>query len=149
MTEGPFLYDDGPAPLHTGPARSRRGLLAAIGVATVAVALLAVVLLPLVTGSATDSAKQVTGVFLKALSKGDTETAYELLCDTERQRITPDRVASSYLGPGSGTVGTASTAKRNGDTIELVDVRWSDGSSSRYTLVNQSGPRICGTTKAG
>jgi hypothetical protein len=145
MTEGPLLYDEGPEPLHTGTPRSRRGLLSAIFIGTVAVALLAVVFLPLVTGSATDSAKQVTGVFLKALAKGDTETAHELLCDAERARVAPDAVARTYLGPGTGTVTGATESKRDGATIELVDVRWSGGGASRYTLVNQSGPRICAT----
>jgi hypothetical protein len=149
MTEGPFLYDDGPSSPHTAPARSRRGLLSVVLVGTVAVAILAVVLLPIVTGSVTDRAKEVTGVFLKALAKGDTETAHQLLCDSERTRLPEAGVAGAYLGPGPGTVGTATEAKRNGDTIERVDVRWADGSSSRYTLVNESGPRICGTSRAG
>jgi hypothetical protein len=35
---------------------------------------------------------------------------------------------------------------QGGTTTEQVDVRWSDGSASRYTLVNQSGPRICATS---
>jgi hypothetical protein len=115
----------------------------------VAVALLAVVVLPLLTGSAADRAKEVTSVFLKALAKGDTETAHQLLCDSERLRLTEGQVAGAYLGPGTATVGRATETTRTGDTVELVDVRWSDGSTSRYTLVNQSGPRVCGTHPAG
>jgi hypothetical protein len=149
VSQGPYLYDEGPESIHTGTARSRRGVLTAILVGTVAVALLMVVLLPLVTGSATDQAKQVTGVFLKALAAKDTETAYGLVCDSERQRLTPDQLAGAYLGPGPGQVTGAAEVKANGTTTEQVDVRWSDGSASRYTLVYQSGPRICGTRPAG
>jgi hypothetical protein len=144
-TEGPFLYDEGPESLHTGTPRSRRGLLAGIGIATVAVAILMVVLLPLVTGSATKQATQVTTVFLRSLAAGDTETAYGLLCDTERQRLAPEKIAAAYLGPTPGTVTGATESKQGGTTTELVDLRWADGSASRYTLVNQSGPRICAT----
>lgn len=148
-SDGPYLYDEGPESLHTGVPRRRRGLLTALLVGTVAVALLMVVLLPFVTGSAGDQAKQVTTVFLRSLAANDTETAYGLLCDTERQRLTPDRIAAAYLGPTPGTVGAAGEVKRGGTTTEVVVVRWSDGSSSRYTLVNQSGPRICATHPAG
>jgi hypothetical protein len=144
-TEGPYLYDEGPEALHTGTPRRRRGLLAAIGIGTVAVARLMVVLLPLVTGSAGKQATQVTTVFLRALAAGDTETAYGLLCDTERQRLAPDKIAGAYLGPTPGAVSGASEVKQGGTTTEQVDVRWADGSTSRYTLVNQSGPRICAT----
>jgi hypothetical protein len=146
---GPYLYDDGPTSPHTGQARSRRGLLSVVLVSTLAVAILAVVLLPIVNGSGTDRAKQVTSVFLKAMAKGDTDTAHQLLCDTERARLTEAQVAKAYLGPAPGTVGSASEVKQNGDTVERVDVRWADGSTSRYTLVNQSGPRICSTQPVG
>ena len=149
MSEGPLLYDEGPENLHTGTPRSRRGLLAALGVGTVAVALLLGLLLPLLTGSATDKATEVTTVFLKALAAKDTETAAGLLCDSERQRLQPGQIAGAYLKATPGKVVGAAERKRNGDTIETVDVRWADGSTSRYTLVNQSGPKICGTHPAG
>jgi hypothetical protein len=148
-SDGPYLYDEGPEALHTGVPRRRRGLLTALLVGTVAVALLMVVLLPLVSGSAGTQAKQVTTVFLRALAADDTETAYGLLCDTERQRLAPDKIAGAYLGPAPGTVGAASEVKQGGTTTEQVDVRWADGSGSRYTLVNQSGPRICATHPLG
>jgi len=149
MTDGPLLYSEGPEELHTGTPRRRRGLLAALGIGTVAVALLVGALLPLITGSATAQAKQVTTVFLKANAAKDTETSYGLLCDSERQRLSPGQVAGAYLGPTPGKVVGAAEVKRNGDTVETVDVRWADGSTSRYTLVNESGPRICGTHPAG
>lgn len=148
-SDGPYLYEEGPESLHTGVPRRRRGLLTALLVGTVAVALLMVVLLPFVTGSADDQAKQVTTVFLRSLAANDTETASGLLCDTERVRLTPDRIAAAYLGPTPGTVGAATEVKQGGTTTEQVDVRWADGSRSRYTLVNQSGPRICATHPLG
>jgi hypothetical protein len=149
MSTGPYLYDDGPEALHTGTPRRRRGLLTLIFLGVAVLAILAVILLPVLTGSATDQAKQVTGVFLKALAAKDTETAYGLLCDSERHRLAPDRVAGAYLGATPGAVGTAAELKRNGTTVETVDVRWSDGGTSRYTLVNESGPHICGTHPVG
>ena len=149
MSEQPLLYGEGPEELHTGTPRRRRGLLAAIGVGTVAIAMVVGALLPLITGSATDQAKQVTSVFLKALAAKDTETAYGLLCDSEQQRLPAGRIAGTYLGPTPGTVTGAAEVKRNGDTTETVDVRWTDGSSSTYTLVNESGPKICGTHPTG
>jgi hypothetical protein len=148
-SDGPYLYDEGPEALHTAVPRRRRGLLTAILVGTAAVALLMVVLLPLVTGSADTQAKQVTTVFLKSLAANDTETAYGLLCDTERQRLAPDKIATAYLGATPGTVTGATESKQGGTTTELVDVRWADGSASRYSLVNQSGPRICATHPLG
>lgn len=149
MTEGPLLYSEGPEELHTGTPRRRRGLVAAIVIGTVAVAMIAAVLLPMLTGSATGQAKQVTTVFLKALAAKDTETAYGLLCDDERGRISPDQVAGTFLGPTPGKVTGAAEVKRDGSTVETVDVRWTDGTASRYTLVNESGPRICGTHPTG
>jgi hypothetical protein len=149
VSEGPYLYDEGPEPIHTAQPRPRRALLSFILVGTVAVALLMVVLLPLVTGSADKQAKEVTGVFLEALAARDTETAYGLLCDTERQRLTPGQLAAAYLGPGTGTVGDAHEVRTGGSVTEQVTVRWSGGGSSRYTLVNQSGPRLCGTHLLG
>jgi hypothetical protein len=149
MSTGPYLYDDGPEALHTGTPRRRRGLLTAIFLGAAVLAILAVILLPVLTGSATEQAKEVTGVFLKALAAKDTETAYGLLCDSERSRLRPDQVAGAYLGATPGTVGRAAETKRNGSTIETVDVRWSDGTTSRYTLVNESGPHICATHPIG
>ena len=149
MTTGPYLYDDGPEALHTGAPRRRRGVLAAVFLGAAVLAILAAILLPVLTGSASDKAKEVTGVFLKALAAKDTETAYGLLCDSERHRLRPGEVAGAYLGPTPGTVGKAAQLERNGTTIETVDVRWADGGTSRYTLVNESGPHICSTRPIG
>jgi hypothetical protein len=149
MSTGPYLYDQGPEALHTGTPRRRRGLLTAVFLGAAVLAILAAVLLPVLTGSAADKAKEVTGVFLKALAAKDTETAYGLLCEREQERLPADKVGSAYLGATPGTVVAAAEIKRNGTPIETVDVRWADGSTSRYTLVNESGPRICGTHPTG
>jgi type II secretory pathway pseudopilin PulG len=149
MTTGPYLYDDTPEALHTGTPRRRRGLLTAIFLGAAILAILAAVLLPVLTGSAADKAKEVTGVFLKALAARDTETAYGLLCEREQERLTAAEVGHAYLGATPGTVGSAAETQRNGTPIETVDVRWADGSTSRYTLVNESGPHICGTHPLG
>jgi hypothetical protein len=152
MTEGPFLYDEGPAPLHTGTPRSRKGLLTGILVGTVGVAIAAVVALPLITGSAADQSKQVAGVFVAALSQGDTETAYDLLCDDERARLQPGDVAATYLRPGTGAVVHATGTHLGDLPAERVEVRWTDGasvSSTYLTMINQSGARVCGTSATG
>jgi type II secretory pathway pseudopilin PulG len=140
LPEGPFLYDEGPAPLHTGTPRRRRGVLVAILVGTVLVAIAMVLALPLVQGSGRDQARQVAGVFVAALAKGDTETAYGLLCDTERARLQPADVGPAYLGPGAGHV----VSSRTSGSAEAVVVRWSDGSTSTLTVVAESGTRVCG-----
>jgi hypothetical protein len=146
---GPYLYDEGPEAIHTGTGRRRRGLLTLIFLGAAVLAILAVVLLSVLNGTATGKAKEVTGVFLKAMAAKDLETAYGLLCDSERQRLRPDQVAGAYLGATPGTVGRAAEVTRNGTTFETVDVRWADGRTSRYTLANQSGPHICGTRPVG
>jgi hypothetical protein len=142
MTQGPFLYDDDPAPLHTGtPRRSGRWLVAIFGV-TVLAAVLLVVLMPLVKGSPEDQAREVTGVFLAALDKGDTETAYGLLCAEERTRLAPEDVAAEYaVGTGNGRVVSVDEA---GESSREVDVEWADGRRARLVVVNADGPRICG-----
>src|SRR3954465_13515411 len=107
MSTGPFLYDEGPAPLHTGTPRRRPWLLLAIFGGTALVAVLMVVALPLLKGSADEQARESVGVFLAALGKGGTETAHGLLCDDERARLAPDEVAGAYLaGEGGYVVGT-------------------------------------------
>src|SRR5215218_10503997 len=105
MSTGPFLYDEGPEQLHTGTPRRSGKLLVLVFGATAVVAVLMAVLLPLVKGSPDDQAREVTGVFLAALDKGDTETAHQLLCDDERARLDPDEVSGEYIaGDGIGRV---------------------------------------------
>jgi type II secretory pathway pseudopilin PulG len=147
MSSGPFLYDDDPAPLHTGTPRSRNGLLLAIGGAVVLVAVLMAVLLPVITGSADEQAEEVAGVFVAALSQGDTETAYQLLCDDERARLQPEDLAGAYLQEGTPEV-TGSRAGAGDELTRLVDVRWGAGASATTTevvVVPEGGTKVCGT----
>ena len=151
MTEGPFLYEDGPEPLHTGSPRRSGKLLVLVFGATALVAVLMVVLLPLVKGSAGDQSREVVQVFLAALDKGDTETAYQLLCEDERAALAPDEVAARYVvgGGGPGQVVAASDADADGAPAQHVRVRWSDGSLARFTVVNSDGPHVCGVVPGG
>jgi hypothetical protein len=144
--DGPFLYDEGPERLHTGSPRGRRGLLLAVFGGTVLVAVLMVVLLPLVTGSAGDQSRQAVQVFLAALDKGDDETAYSLLCQQERSAVGPADVAARYLGDGKGRVVGTSDAQVGGKPAQRVSVQWDDGSRTAFTVVNAEGPHICGVT---
>jgi hypothetical protein len=147
MTSGPFLYDDGPEPLHTGTPRRRPVLLVAIFGATTILAVLMVLALPLVKGSPGDQAKQAVGVFLAALQKGDTTTAYQLLCAKEQARLHPADVPGAYTGSATGTV-TGVSDDPNGST-QQVHVRWSDGGTSRIAVVPEDGAHVCGTDRAG
>jgi hypothetical protein len=145
---GPFLYDDDPAPLHTGTPRRRTGLLLAVFGGTIAVAVLMVALMSLVKGSAEEQAREVAGVFLAALDKGDTETAHELLCEQERARVGADEVAGEYLGAEPGRVVGVEEAEVDDSTVVQVRVQWDDGSATQWVVVNESGPRLCGTGPA-
>jgi hypothetical protein len=145
VTNGPFLYDDGPAPLHTGTPRRSGKILVLIFGGTVLFALLMVVMSVVLRGSGADQAREVTGVFLAALAQDDTETAHELLCQDERLRLDPDEVTAVYMGEGRGVVGTPVA---DGDA-RLVPVEWSDGTTSELTVIGEDGVRICGVTPAG
>ncbi|MGY2067821.1 Rv0361 family membrane protein [Blastococcus sp. SYSU DS0619] len=144
MTQGPFLYDDGPAPLHTGTPRRRQGWLIAgiLGVALLAGGMVAG--LYLVRGSPADQSTEVTQVFLAALAAGDTETSYQLLCAEERQRLDVTGMEAEYLRPGSAEVAEVQADPVEGATIQQVTVRWEDGASAELAVVNEDGPRICG-----
>ncbi len=142
MTQGPFLYDDGPEPLHTGAPRRSGKLLVAIFGGTVVVAVLMVLALPFVRGTGEEQARQSVGVFLAALEQGDATTAHELLCAEERARIQEDDVASAYLAGGSGRV---ASAEEDGGTVQ-VRIAWDDGSATTVDVVNEDGARICGVS---
>ncbi len=138
--QGPFLYDEGPAPLHTGaPQRSGKILVLILG-GTVLVAFLVVGLSIALRGTGSDQATEVSGVFLSALAADDTEVAHALLCEDERGRLEPEEVAGAYLGEGTPELGEVS---RDGDA-RLVPVRWSDGTTSELTVIGEDGLRICG-----
>ena len=144
---GPFLYDDGPEPLHTGTARRRPFLLIAIFGGTAILAVLMVLALPLIKGSPGDQAKDAVGVFLAALQKGDTTTAHQLLCAKEAARLQPSGIAAAYAGSATGTV-TGVRSDPDG-TTQQVDVRWSDGSSTHIAVVPEDGAHVCGTDRTG
>jgi hypothetical protein len=148
VTTGPFLYDDDPAPLHTGEPRQRQGLLLAVFGATVLVAVGMVGGILLVKGSAGDQAQQVAGVFTAALSQGDVETAYDLVCDDERARLAPDELADAYLQEGTPTVTGARDGEYDGAPAQLVGVQWGEGSAATTTelvVVPEGGTKVCGT----
>ena len=150
--EGPFLYDDDPAPLHTEAGRNRNGTLIALLTATLLVAVLMVAGMVLFKGTASDQAEEVATVFTKALVAGDTETAYGLICDDERGRITPDQLAGEYLQPGTPEVAGSRGERIDDSPVRYVQVRWDDGGSStttELTVVPEGGTKVCGTTAAG
>ena len=146
MTNGPYLYDDRPEPLHTGTPRQRNGLILAILGGTVVVALLAVGAMWLVHGSSADQAEETASVFSKALAADDVETAYGLLCDTERARVAPDQLADAY--GHEGTPHVTGSRKAGEDSRRLVDVRWDaagGGQTTRLLVVPEGGGKVCGT----
>jgi hypothetical protein len=145
MTTGPFLYDDDPAPLHTGTPRRRPALLLAIFGGTAAFAVLMVVLMTVVRGSGEEQAQEVAGVFLKALAQDDSQTAHELLCQEERVRLSPEEVAGAYLREGTPELGPV----RDDGDARLVPVQWSDGTTTELTVIGENGPRVCGVSAAG
>jgi hypothetical protein len=151
-TEGPFLYDDDPMPLHTGTGRNRNGTLIALISATVLVAVLMVGGMVLFKGTAADQAEEVAGVFTKALAADDTETAYGLICDAERARITPDQLAGEYRQPGTPSVIGSRGDKVDGAPVQYVRVRWDDAgtaSTTELTIVPEGGTKVCGSRAAG
>jgi hypothetical protein len=139
--QGPFLYDEGPAPLHTGAPRRSGKILVLVFGGTVLFAVVMVGLALVLRGSGSDQAREVSGVFLAALAADDTETAYGLLCQEERIRLSPEEVAGEYLARGDPRLGTV---RKDGDA-RLVPVEWSGGTTSELTVIGEDGLRICGT----
>ena len=149
---GPHLYDEDPEPLHTGTPRTRNGLILGVLGGTVAVAVAAVVALPLVKGSGEDQAREVVGVFFAALDAGDTETAGGLLCESERDRGDAEEVAAGYVQPGTAEIADVTPGEVDGTDVQRVLVRWDDGAAgtgTTVTVVLEDGPRVCGSTPAG
>ncbi len=140
MTQGPYLYDDEPEPLHTGAPRNRDRQLVAVLVATALVAVGTVVALFLVRGSPAEQSEEAVQVFLAALAADDVETAHQLLCETERDRIGQDQVAAEYLGTTPGEV----TGSTDAGIEQVVEVRWADDATSRFAVISEDGARICG-----
>ena len=152
MTQGPFLYDDDPAPLHTGTPRNRNGLIVALLGGTALFAVVMVLLMTLTKGSGGDQAREVAGVFTSALSQGDLETAYQLVCDDVRAAVPPEELAADYLQPGTPEVTGARSSEVDGEPVELVEVRWDDAgtvTTTELTVVPEGGTKVCGTRTAG
>jgi hypothetical protein len=149
MSTGPFLYDDDPVPLHTGEPRQRKGLLLALFGSTVLIAVLMVGGILFFKGSGEEQSREVATVFTAALSQGDVETAYDLLCDDERARLLPDELADAYLEDGRPTVVGAQATEFDDGPAQLVAVRWGEGAAAPTTqllLVPEGGTKVCGTS---
>jgi hypothetical protein len=149
MTEGPYLYDEGPAPLHTGTPRRRNGLILGGLAATVLVAVGMVAALFVVRGSPAEQAEEAVGVFLSALDHGDTETAHGLLCQAVRDETSAGEVPAEYDGAAPGEVVGSTEAEVGDGAAYDVEVRWDDGATSSIRVINESGARLCGISPAG
>ena len=151
-TQGPFLYDDDPAPLHTGTPRNRNGLIVAMLGGTALFAVVMVLLMSLTKGSGGDQAREVAGVFTAALAQGDLETAYQLVCDDVRSTVPPEELSDAYLEPGTPEVTGTRSSEVDGEPVELVEVRWDDAGvviTTELTVVPEGGTKVCGTRAAG
>jgi len=144
MTTGPFLYDEDPAPLHTGTPRRSGKLLVAIFGGTVLVAVLLAVLMPLVKGSPEDQVREAAGVFVAALAEGDLETAYGLVCEGERARVAVEDLEDEYGGSGTATVTGVRETEVDGEPAYDVTVRWSGGGTHVLSVINEDGASVCG-----
>ncbi|MQA34961.1 Rv0361 family membrane protein [Modestobacter roseus] len=148
MTSGPFLYDDDPAPLHTGTPRRRTGLLVGLLVGTLALAVAMAASIGVFKGSAEEQSTEVATVFVRALAAGDLATAYDLVCDDVRARVLAPDLADTYLRPGVPEVTGTTRDEVDGSPVELVDVRWDDAgaiSRTQLTVVPEGGTKVCGT----
>jgi hypothetical protein len=141
---GPYLYDDDPAPLHTGAPRNRNWSIVVVLVLTVLLAIGTVVGMYVFRGSPADEAEEVAGVFVAALAADDVETASGLLCEEQRRGVTGDDAVEPYRHEGTGTLGEAREVEVDGDPAVVVPVRYSDGTSTELVLIPEGGPRVCG-----
>lgn len=142
--EGPFLYDDEPERLHTGTPRNANRLLLVIMLGTVLVGVAMVLLLPVVRGTPDEQSTAAVSALYAALGDGDLDSARQLLCEAELERLAGADPAEDYVrGTGPEVTGTAG-GEVEGDTVRLVDVRWDDGATATLTVVNERGPRVCG-----
>ena len=143
-TNGPYLYDDNPEPLHTGTGRNRNWTIIVLLGLTVLLAVGMFGGMYVFRGTPEDEAKQVAGVFVAALAAGDDETASGLLC--EDLSPTPD-AAVEALGPyratAGGTVGAPQEQQTDDGLVMIVPVR-SDAGATELVLVPEGGPKVCG-----
>ena len=149
MTNGPYLYDDDPAPLHTGTPRNRNWSIVVLLGLTVLLAVGTVVGMYVFRGSPADEAEQRAGVFLAALAADDVETASALLCEEGRHGVSGEEALEPYADVAGGTAGSARDAEVDGDRVQLVPVTGAGVPASELVLVPEGGPRICGIRPAG
>jgi hypothetical protein len=144
MTNGPYLYDDDPAPLHTGTPRNRNWSIVIVLVLTVLLAIGTVVGMYVFRGSPADEAEERAGVFVAALTADDVETASALLCEKGRRGLSGEEALEPYAGVAGGTVGSARDAEIDGEPVQVVPVTGSGGTTAELVLVPEGGPKICG-----
>jgi hypothetical protein len=142
--DGPFLYDEGPEDLHTGTPRNRNGLLLAIMLGTVVLGVVMVLLIPVVKGTAEEQSTGAVNAFYAALGDGDLDSAGQLLCQAERQRLAGTDPTGDYVRGDAPEVTGTSADEVDGDTVQRVQVRWDDGTTASVTVVNEDGPHVCG-----
>ena len=142
MTNGPYLYDDNPEPLHTGTPHSRNWSIVVLLVLTVLLAVGTVVGIFVFRGSPADEAQERAHVFLAALTADDTETASALLCEKAREGKTDVQALEPYTALSGGTDGTARQAEVDGKPVVMVPVEGAGG--SELVLVPEGGPKVCG-----
>ena len=143
---GPYLYDEGPEAIHTGTPRRRPWFLVLLIGGPLVAAVVMVVLMVAVRGTPAEQAREVTDVFLAALDRDDVETAYGLLCESERAEVALEDIAAVYAGEGRGLVETVTEAEVDGDPVQRVTVEWDDGATTELTVIAEDGARVCGTT---
>jgi hypothetical protein len=146
MTQGPFLYDDGPEPLHTSAPQKRQWWVVFGLLGIVLLAVVMVFSLPLIKGSAEDQSRDVADVFFQALAADDLETAHGLLCESERARLEPEDVAGEYLrAAGRAEITDVVRDEDEGEAARRVTVRWADGESSELVVIPEEGAKVCGS----
>jgi hypothetical protein len=149
MTSGPFLYDDEPAPLHTGTPRRRTGLVVGLLLGTTLVAVAMVAGLFLFRGSPAEQSEEAVGVFLAALDQGDDETAHQLLCAEVRAGLDAGEVPPEYRPALPAEVVGSEKAEVDGTPVYDVEVRGADGATTSFTVLSEDGARLCGIASDG
>ena len=149
MTSGPFLYDDEPAPLHTGTPRRRTGLVVGLLLGTTLLAVAMVAGLYFFRGSPAEQSEEAVGVFLAALDQGDDETAHQLLCADVRAGLDDGEVPAEYRPALPAEVVGSEKAEVDGTPVYDVQVRGADGATTSFVVLSEDGARLCGIASGG